>query len=120
LQRFFGLPPTDRQGAGIRDSEAIVASHRAACQNEARGIRESRPMSKDETCYWMFCFVPPMKNASNTIFGFSEFMTALALLVVLYTIADVRCKLWIAISPGGGHRLTFVLITIIGVGTLET
>lgn len=54
------------------------------------------------------------------IFGFAEFITALALLVVLYTIVDVRYKFRLSITPGALYPVTFTLIVIIGVATLLT
>lgn len=52
------------------------------------------------------------------IFGFAEFLTALALLVVLFTIVDVRFKFRTAIVPGDLYRTTFVVMIAIGLLTL--
>lgn len=76
-----------------------------------------------ETCYWLFCFVPVGTNHGTKIFGFSEFLAAVALLAVVYTIADVRYKFRIAVTPGVLNSLyvtTFILIGIIGLQTLLT
>jgi len=73
-----------------------------------------------ESCYWLFCFVPLSTSPTNKIFGFSEFLAAVALLVVIYTIADVRYKFRIAVTPGALYAATFALIAIIGLQTLLT
>ena len=76
-----------------------------------------------ETCYWFFCFVPVGTNHGTKIFGFSEFLAAVALLAVVYTIADVRYKFRIAVTPGvlcSLYVTTFSLIGIIGLQTLLT
>jgi hypothetical protein len=54
------------------------------------------------------------------IFEFSEFLSAVALLAVVYTIADVRYKFRIAVTPCPLYGITFVLIAIIGLQTLLT
>lgn len=76
-----------------------------------------------ETCYWIFCFVPVGVNHGTKIFGFSEFLAAVALLAVVYTISDVRYKFRIAVTPGlfcSLYVTTFSLIGIIGLQTLLT
>ncbi|HLD08870.1 MAG TPA: hypothetical protein VJB68_02340, partial [Methylophilaceae bacterium] len=73
-----------------------------------------------EVCYWLFCFVPVGTSTTVKIFGFSEFLTALALLAVIYTITDVRYKFRIAVTPGFLYIATFYLIVIIGLQTLLT
>lgn len=71
-------------------------------------------------CYWLFCFVPVTEGASTKIFGFSEFLTAVALLAVVYTITDVRYKFRIAVASDSLYAITFFLIALIGVQTLLT
>lgn len=73
-----------------------------------------------EACYWLFCFVPVGTGSAAKIFGFSEFLAAVALLAVVYTIADVRYKFRIAVTPGSLYIATFILIAIIGLQTLLT
>lgn len=73
-----------------------------------------------EVCYWIFCFVPPDTDITTRIFGFAEFLAAVALLVVVYTIADVRYKFRIAISPGYLYLSTFFLIATVGFLSLLT
>ena len=73
---------------------------------------------KEEVCYWLVCFVAPDASSGPRIFAFAEFLTALALLVVLYTTADVRYKFRLAITPGSLYSTTFGLIIFIGMGSL--
>lgn len=75
---------------------------------------------KTEVCYCLLCFTRAEASAVPKIFGFVEFITALALLVVLYTIIDIRYKFRLAIVPGGLYLMTFLLIIVIGVETLLT
>lgn len=69
-----------------------------------------------EICTWGICLAPLNSVGYVKIFGFAEFLTALALLVVLFTIADVRFKFRTAIVPGDLYRTTFIVM--IGVGLL--
>jgi hypothetical protein len=55
-----------------------------------------------------------------SIFGFAEYISALALLVIVYTIADVRYQFRIAVAPIPLFNSTYILITVIGFGTLLT
>jgi hypothetical protein len=73
-----------------------------------------------ESCYWLFCFVPLSTNPAAKIFGFSEFLSAVALLAIIYTIADVRYKFRIAVTPGALYVSTFVLIVVISLQALLT
>lgn len=73
-----------------------------------------------EHCYLFFCFVPVQGTTGPRVFGFAEFIAALALLVVIYTVADVRYKFRLAITPGKLYSTTFGLIAFIGFATLLT
>jgi hypothetical protein len=64
------------------------------------------------------CFVPVTSTAS--IFGFKDFIAALALLIIIYTISDVRYRFRIAVSPTPLYKISYWLIGIIGFGTLLT
>ena len=73
------------------------------------------------TCteYWFgICFVPV--EATESVFGFGEFISALALLVIVYTVTDVRYRFRLAIAPLKLFRLTYLLIAVIGFGILLT
>jgi hypothetical protein len=73
-----------------------------------------------EICYWLLCFVPLQTTPTTKIFGFAEFIQALALLVVLYTIVDVRYRFRLAVTPGALYPVTYALILVIGGETLLT
>ncbi|MCG9578216.1 hypothetical protein L1D14_18545 [Vibrio tubiashii] len=71
-------------------------------------------------CDWQefgLCWVKAGAS-TDTIFGFSEFISAFALLVIVYTITDFKYKFRITIAPINLKVLTFFLIIIIGFGTL--
>lgn len=74
----------------------------------------------EEVCYWFLCFAPPIKSDVPRIFGFAEFISALALLVITYTLVDVRYRFRLAIAPTPLYRRTFAVIGLIGVETLLT
>jgi len=64
------------------------------------------------------CFVTP--TSEGKIFGFAEFVQAFALLILIYTVSDVRHRFRIATAPIPIWRVTFWLSAVIGVGTLVT
>ena len=67
--------------------------------------------------FFDICFVKPSAGPETSIFGFAEFGTALALLVIIYTIADVRYRFRIKVAPIPLFLLTFIL-AIIGFASL--
>lgn len=73
-----------------------------------------------EKFYLGICFVTPSSGSQASIFGFTEFISALALLVIVYTVTDIRYRFRVAVAPLPLFRLTFYLIGIIGFGTLLT
>lgn len=73
-----------------------------------------------EQCYWLLCFVPPGEATSPKIFGFSEFIGTLALMVLVWTLADVKYRFRVAVAPGALYLTTFVLMAAIGVLSLLT
>ncbi len=60
----------------------------------------------------------PAGSSSSSIFGFSSFISALALLFVVYTITGERYKFRIAIAPVPLYKTSFYLIPLIGIGVL--
>ncbi|HHH3216774.1 TPA: hypothetical protein ACPY7G_002823 [Morganella morganii] len=74
------------------------------------------------TCFFHdLCFVPPNLTTSGMkIFGFSEFLASLALLVVVFTVTDIRYKFRISIAPIPIYKITFVVITLVGLISLIT
>lgn len=71
-----------------------------------------------ESCYWGVCWVPLAKDGYVKIFGFAEFLAALALLAVLFTISDVRYKFRTAIVPGNLYLTTFAVMLLVGAQAL--
>ncbi|MFQ5965107.1 MAG: hypothetical protein ACE5KZ_12590 [Candidatus Scalinduaceae bacterium] len=65
-------------------------------------------------------FVKPPSGLESPIFGFAQFISALALLVIVYTISGIRYRFRVAVAPIPLFPLTFYLIGIIGFGTLLT
>ncbi|CAN7593653.1 hypothetical protein LJR175_004410 [Variovorax sp. LjRoot175] len=76
-------------------------------------------MSSPEVCYLAFCFVPLGKETPR-LFGFAEFISSLALMVIVFTITDIRYRFRVAIAPSRLYRLTFGLMAFIGLATLLT
>ena len=66
------------------------------------------------------CLVTPSTNSASLIFKFTDFITALALLFVLYTIVDIRFRFRVAIAPQELLRHTYILMGLIGVAILIT
>jgi hypothetical protein len=74
---------------------------------------------KAELCYGFFCFIP-LDASSPKFFGFSEFLAALALMVLAWTIADVRYRFRVRIVPLPLQGITFAVVAAVGVLTLLT
>jgi hypothetical protein len=70
-------------------------------------------------CVGPFCFDPPVGEFQR-VFGFAEFISALALFVVVYTVTDTRFKLRISLAPRWLYASTFWAITALGLSTLVT
>jgi hypothetical protein len=71
-----------------------------------------------EHCIWSVCFTPLL--STEKLFGFSEFLTGLALMVLAWTIADVRYRFRVNTAPIPLLGITFSVITLIGILTLLT
>ena len=72
-----------------------------------------------EQCIMDVCFFPLDKNGQK-FFGFSEFLAGLALMVLVWTIADVRYRFRVRIAPIPMLGLTFSMVAAVGVLTLLT
>lgn len=72
-----------------------------------------------DECIFGICFDQP-SQATGGIFGFPEFISALALLAVVYTVTDTRYRFRIAVAPAPIFSITFAMIGIIGFLTLLT
>ena len=72
-----------------------------------------------ETCYRFLCFAP-LDGSGPRIFGFAEFLTALALMVLAWTIADVRYRFRLRTAPFPLEFASFATVGILGALTLLT
>ena len=70
-------------------------------------------------CYWSICFVP-LRAQDPKFFGFSEFLAALALMVLAWTIADIRYRFRVRTAPLPLEGGTYTIVGIVGVLTLLT
>lgn len=70
-------------------------------------------------CFWGVCFFP-LHDEAPKIFGFSEFLAGLALMVLAWTIADVRYRFRISAAPIPLQPITFGVVFIVGVLSLLT
>ncbi|WP_219115649.1 hypothetical protein [Janthinobacterium sp. UMAB-56] len=72
-----------------------------------------------ETCFGFVCFIP-LDASGQKFFGFSEFLAALALMVLAWTIADVRYQFRVRTAPIPLQSVTFSVVAGVGVLTLLT
>lgn len=76
-------------------------------------------MQPSKCFFHSLCFVPPVPLSSGVkIFGFSEFLASLALLVVVFTVTDTRYKFRITIAPLPLYAITFAIIALTGIISL--
>ena len=72
-------------------------------------------------CLGLVCFIPLEFNASTPkIFGFSEYLTGLAFMVIVWTLGDVRYHFRIRTAPIPLYKLTFYVMVALGILTLLT
>lgn len=64
------------------------------------------------------CLQRAVGDTSQSIFGFAESIGALALLVIVYTIVGTQYQFRIYVAPGQLRTVTFLMIGVIGVGSL--
>ncbi|WP_250478415.1 MULTISPECIES: hypothetical protein [unclassified Caballeronia] len=72
-----------------------------------------------EKCLWDVCFIP-LNSTEQKFFGFSEFLAGLALMVLAWTIGDVRYRFRVRTAPVPLLGITFSVVAIVGVLTLLT
>lgn len=72
-----------------------------------------------EHCLSFLCFAP-LDSSGQKFFGFSEYLAALALLVLAWTNADIRYRFRVATAPIPISKITFSMILVIGILTLLT
>lgn len=85
----------------------------------ARGTNNEGKGMTAEHCYGFVCFIPMDAN-SPKLFGFSEFLAGLALMVLVWTIADVRYRFRVRTAPLPLQGITFSVVAAVGVLTLLT
>ena len=73
----------------------------------------------DITCFGAICFVP-LASEGPRIFGFAELISALALTVLAWTIANARYRFRVAVSPIPLRSTTFYVVGTLGILTLLT
>ncbi|WP_373092784.1 hypothetical protein [Zhongshania sp.] len=71
------------------------------------------------TCYWKVCFFP-LNPEAERLFSFPEMLSGLALLVLAWTIADIRYHFRISIAPFPLRAATFYSVITISALTLMT
>jgi len=72
-----------------------------------------------QQCIWGVCFVP-LDSSGQKFFGFAEFLAGLALMVLAWTIADVRYRFRVRTAPIPLLGITFSVVSAIGLLTLLT
>jgi hypothetical protein len=82
------------------------------------GLQQGKTMLEGH-CLGPVCFEPLVGNGPK-IFGFSEFLAALALMVLCWTIADFRYRFRIRTAPIPLQWVTFLVVGAIGLLTLLT
>ncbi|MDC5410603.1 hypothetical protein OHW74_01070, partial [Acinetobacter baumannii] len=72
-----------------------------------------------EKCFYKICFSPLDINGPK-FFGFSEFLAGLALMILAWTIADVRYRFRVQVAPLPLKMITFSVVVFIGLSTILT
>lgn len=67
-----------------------------------------------------FLFLTPLNADNPNIFGFTEFIAGLALMVLAWTIADVRYRFRLQTAPFPLLGASFGIVTVVGILTLMT
>lgn len=82
-------------------------------------INHFKPTIMTKNCAELLCFVNLNQNGPK-IFGFSEFLAGLALMILAWTIADTRYRFRIKTAPLPLEKITFYAVTLVGVLSLLT
>ncbi|AIO36770.1 hypothetical protein DM39_4184 [Burkholderia cenocepacia] len=72
-----------------------------------------------EQCFVGVCFIP-LDGSGQKFFGFSEFLAGLALMVLAWTIADVRYRFRVRTAPIPLLGITFSIVAVVGALALLT
>lgn len=70
--------------------------------------------------FFGFVHFVPLSGNSQKFFGFSEFLAGLALMVLAWTIADVRYRFRVRTTPLPLQGVTFAVVGAVGILTLLT
>ena len=70
-------------------------------------------------CYGFVCFVS-LDSSAPKFFGFSEFLGGIALMVLAWTIGDVRYRFRVRTAPVPLQGITFLVVSAVGTLTLLT
>ena len=74
-----------------------------------------------EKCLMDFCIeLAPIDASAPKFFGFSEFLTSLALMVLAWTTSDARYRFRIDCAPIPLKGITFGVVVIVGMLTLSS
>lgn len=76
-------------------------------------------MPSSDLCAWGVC-LSPLVVEGERLFGFAEYLAALALMVLAWTTADVRYRFRIRIAPLPLRGITFAVVASVGLLTLLT
>ncbi len=77
-------------------------------------------MGRCDTYLFWLCLTKPPVETGFAIFGFAEFLAALALLVLVFSSSDQLYHFRISIAPLPVRQISFYATVSIGVGTLAT
>ncbi|HGH3633956.1 TPA: hypothetical protein ACJK7C_000598 [Acinetobacter baumannii] len=72
-----------------------------------------------EKCLHGICFSPLSVN-NPKFFGFSEFLAGLALMILAWTLADVRYRFRVQVAPLPLKMITFSIVVFVGLSTIIT
>lgn len=70
-------------------------------------------------CYWNVCFAPLIDRA-EPIFEFPDFLSGLALMVVVWTIADFKYRFRISTAPLPVYGISISVVSFVGLAVLLT
>ena len=72
-----------------------------------------------ETCFKGICFFALDPNTPK-IFSFAELLSGMAIMILAWTIADVRYRFRINSAPFPIHKVSFWVVSLVGLATLLT
>jgi hypothetical protein len=76
-------------------------------------LQTCKEFLKDAYYEFDLCWVAAGSSSSESLFGVSEYISALALLLVIYTISDYRSKLRLSLAPVPVYHLSFWLFSAV-------